>query len=221
MPEEPNGKIIPSFTESEKKIISKLIYFRDKIHASHPFKEITVRDMDGSFYTYIDGESWNLAKNQIDYKLRGEIRNIKEIMGKLVSIFTFLKLEDKFKEWLSSSEPIKINGYQISRDKLIREFTEDSNEFKNNILTGLKNQYYNISSITGNLNTSFSDIGIYIFLTEDQIQKTEEIKGYFEITNKKVNAMVKIDVEKESLEKIKILEDLEILHNQLEDFNLK
>ncbi len=194
------------FTEDQKCIILKLGELRDKIHFNYPFENIKVRYIDSDFYKYIDKEHWNRAKNQIVYKLKKEIEHLTELILKITSIRAFLSLEDRLKTILDSKESKGIDIFGISPESLMISLMKGSEQSQNNIKRLLEEQFYNISYLTGNFTTTFSEDGIYIFLDELDILETEKIKNYFLSLNKYTNKNIHINLDKDDITVEQILE---------------
>lgn len=127
-------------------------------------------------------------------------------MSKIISIKIFLSLKNRFKTLIESKESKATDLFDISPENLMYDMMKGSEQSQNQIKRQLGEQFYNISYLTGNFNTTFSEDGIYIFLDENDTLETEKIKNYFLSLNKYTNEIIQINLDKDDISVEQILE---------------
>jgi len=185
---------LPSEVDTQEKLdglIIELKKIKNIIHSNHPFEDVIVRDMDKSFYNYIDEKKWKEAKNQFIFKLGQESKRNIEIMVKVILAQGFKRLCDDI-----PTKTFRLSGYYIPAEILGKEFRRETTVYKNSLKYAIQQQFSHLDSITRNFASLFSNEGILLFITKSQIQEASKLRNYlnsYTPENLKVSANINLE----------------------------
>ncbi len=184
----------PSKVDTQKKLnnlIIELKKIKNIIHSNHPFEDVIVRDMDKSFYNYIDEKKWEEAKNQFIFKLGQESKRNIEIMVKVILVQGFKRLCDDI-----PTETFRLSGIEIPEEIVAKEFRRELPIYKNSLKYAIQQQFSNLDYIARNFVSLFSKEGILLFITESQIQEVSKLKNYIKLyTSENLKESTNINLE--------------------------
>lgn len=163
----------------KKKKIELLTRIKEKIHTDYPFDDIVVEYMDKSYYKYIDTKNWKDASNQILYKIKNETQLIEGMIKRLFSIKLFLELTELIEADLTSERFMPKDLYEISAKELAGRFNRQSPQYRDNLINELDTQIKNFAYISSQIGRLFTSKGIFHFLTDTQIELSDQFNNYF------------------------------------------
>lgn len=190
-----DGFYIPSFEnknqENEELLIQKLQEIKDIIHVYHPFKDIPVREMDISFYEYMDQKKWKEARNQVIHKLKYESEMITEIIICLISINSFKDLKEDISE--GRDVPLWQFGYSIPAKYIAKEGRRELPMYRNSLIRAIRKQLNDLNKIAEYFLSIFSNDGILLFIDTSQQNIAEKYYNYIE--RYKANRFMEVNID--------------------------